>query len=117
MRTIKSVSNIQKRNDVTYSGHVYMYADANTPLAYAHCPLCNGNIYNGMISCPDGREGCCVSHYGYGCSKCLQAFTLDVEWEGVAEQWTVKEKIGIGIINPRGLLKLTITPNSDKEGK
>lgn len=52
------------------------YESENVPTIYGKCPECNGDIHRGGISCPDGIEGCCVSHWGYGCSNCKKVFEI-----------------------------------------
>lgn len=39
-----------------------------------HCPRCGGGLEYGLISCPDGRAGCCVAHYAYTCKCCGTQF-------------------------------------------
>lgn len=116
MRKIKKVLSIEEVKTQKYSGHANFYVDNDTLMVFGSCPDCSSDIHRGCVSCPDGREGCCVAHYGYGCSGCLKVFEMTFEYEPSTEPekpFTVTEKIGIAIINPRGISRLTIT----KDGK
>lgn len=32
--------------------------------------VCGADLRYGQVSCPDGKPGCLVIHYGYSCDKC-----------------------------------------------
>ena len=103
---MKTVKTIQK-TDQTYSDH-QLY-----PGIYCKCPECiDGDVIYGMVSCPDGREGCCVAHYGYGCKACKSVFDATFEKDEYdlipSKPLIISEEIGIAIVNPRGLRNLTI---------
>lgn len=38
------------------------------------CPYCNVPTHYQHISCPDGRPGCGVMHFGYHCDNCGRDF-------------------------------------------
>lgn len=42
------------------------------------CPKCNVPTVQGPISCPDGKPGCCVLHFGYRCPKCGSVYVEDL---------------------------------------
>ncbi len=97
--SIKKIDNLKYRDHQLYPG------------IYTSCPDCNGDIVYGMTSCPDGREGCCVAHYGFGCLSCKTVYDVKYELpdDGMPkEPFRVFEEIGIGIINTRGLKRLDI---------
>lgn len=111
MRKIKRLLSISEITSQTYRGHANFYLDENTPIVYGQCLSCNADIHRGGVSCPDGREGCCVAHYGYGCSECKKVFDMDFEYEpseGPELPLRITEKIGIAVINPRGISRMTI---------
>jgi len=64
-----------------YSGHATTYLNCDTIMCFGKCPECNCDIHGGMVSCPDGKEGCCVAHHGYGCSGCKKVFEITFEYE------------------------------------
>lgn len=111
MKKIKSILSIVEITTQTYSGHPNFYLDENTIMIFGKCPDCGSDIHNGGVSCPDGRSGCYVAHYGYGCSGCNKVFEMTFEYEPTNEPekpFTIKEKIGIAIMNPRAILSKSI---------
>jgi uncharacterized protein with PIN domain len=38
------------------------------------CPKCGGELHLNIISCPEGKLGCLVAHYGYVCDDCHRVF-------------------------------------------
>lgn len=100
-----TIISIKKIDNLKYCDH-QLY-----PGIYTSCPDCNGDIVYGMISCPDGRELCCVAHYGFRCLSCKTVYDVKYELpdDGMPkEPFRVFEEIGIGIINTRGLKRLDI---------
>ena len=111
MRKIKKLLSIEEVTTQTYRGHANFYLDKNTIMVFGQCPSCGSDIHRGGVSCPDGREGCCVAHYGYGCSSCMKVFEMQFEYEPSTEPekpLTITEKIGIAVVNPRGITRMTI---------
>lgn len=106
MRKIKSIISIEEIKTQKYGGHANFYLDHDMPIVYGKCPDCGCDIHRGGVSCPDGRDGCLVCHYGYGCSGCRKVFEMAFEYEPSTEPekpFTISEKIGIAIVNPRGV--------------
>lgn len=38
------------------------------------CPMCQVATRQVMVSCPDGRPGCCVIHAAWQCPTCLAEY-------------------------------------------
>ena len=103
MKTVKTI----QRTKQTYSDH-QLY-----PGIYCKCPECkSGDVVYGMVSCPDDRYGCCVAHYGYGCQNCKAVFEATFEkdeYDAIQSgPVIISEEIGIAIVNPRGIARMTI---------
>lgn len=100
MKTILTISKTNQK----YLDHQY-----NTGI-YCKCQDCNGDIVYGMVSCPDEKYGCIVCHYNYVCVNCKTVFDITFEKDKYddipSKPSKVMEKIGIAIINPRGIRKL-----------
>lgn len=110
MKTIKTII----KTSQTYSNHQLF------PGIYCKCPECkDGDIVYGMVSCPDGREGCCVAHYNHGCTACKAVFDATFEKDeydlipNPSGPIIVSEEIGIAVFNPRGLIKMTIKKDDE----
>jgi hypothetical protein len=108
MRTVATISKTTQK---------YLDHQQHTGI-YCKCPDCYGDIVYGSVSCPDGRDGCCVAHWNYGCQHCKAVFDITFEKDEYDEIPTprikfVSEEIGIAIINPRGLKKLTVTKKDE----
>lgn len=111
MKKIKSILTIEEVKTQTYGGHANFYLDHDTVMVFGQCPNCGSDIHRGGVSCPDGRDGCLVCHYGYGCSGCKRVFEMTFEYEPSTEPekpFTITEKIGIAVVNPRGITRMTI---------
>lgn len=105
---IKKLIGIHKIDKVKYTKYPYVMETEDKPRIFCKCPECGGDIVYGSISCPDGREDCLVAHWGYGCVKCCSVFNIEAEYEKPENEKPIvfMEKIGIGIVNPRGINKL-----------
>src|SRR5271166_2260015 len=97
---MKTILTINKTNQ-KYLDH------QSHPGIYCKCPDCNGDIVHGMVSCPDGDDGCCVCHWAYGCQNCKAVFRITFEKDEYdlipSAPLEIHEEIGIAIINPRGV--------------
>jgi hypothetical protein len=47
----------------------------------AGCPECGATMTLEPVECPDGKQGCCVCHYGYRCSGCGK------QWHDTPNKW------------------------------
>jgi len=108
---MKTVKTIQKTKQ-TYSDHQLF------PGIYCKCPECkDGDVVYGMVSCPDERDGCCVAHYGYGCQSCKAVFEATFERDKYDDipsgPLVITEEIGIAIVNPRGITRMTIKKDDE----
>lgn len=97
---MKTIASIKKTNQ-TYLDH------PSNHNIYCECTECGGDVIHGMVSCPDGRETCCVCHWGYACKICKSVFDVTFEKDelDLAPRTPLKvhEEIGQAIVNIRGV--------------
>ena len=75
---------------------------------HIHCQ-CGTDFETKELPCPDGREGCMVSHpdpASFICPSCGENSGPKVAQ--AFREGNVREEIGIAIFNPKGLERLTI---------
>ena len=62
-----------------------------------------------LAPCPEGRQGCLVAHYGdFETDRYCPECGHDIKKDFTGKPLTIKEEIGVAVINPHGVSKLKL---------